>query len=68
MDDRLVARISDPDSIEDIEDWLIAHQIPTLGFEVIDVSDVTLYYDIIVTIQFECERDLILFNLTWMGK
>jgi hypothetical protein len=68
MDDGLVARISDPDSIEDIEVWLTTHQIPVLSFEVIDVSDVTLYHDIIVTIQFKHEQDLILFNLTWMGK
>lgn len=68
MKDELVVRISDPENLDDIEEWLTEHQIPLLQFEIVDVSDVTLYHDVIVTMRFERKQDYILFNLTWMGK
>lgn len=59
--------VSDPDQTE-IELWLMEKNIPVKSFELIDVSDVTIYYDVVLTVEFLNAEDAMLFKLTWADK
>lgn len=59
--------MADPD-IPAIEDWLSDRRIPLTKFEVVDVSDVSMYYDVMLEIVFVDPSDAMLFKMTWMGK
>ena len=62
---KIMISILDQNHLEEIEDWLTDRQIKITSFEVVDVSDVTLYHDTILTVVFSDENDVALFKLTW---
>lgn len=67
LDDQLTVLINDPD-IPGIEDWLSERRILLKDFEVVDVSDLTIYYDVMLKIVFVNHDDAILFKMTWMSR
>ena len=57
--------ITDPEDIDQIDSWLADNCQSVVGWELLDVSDVTIYYDSILTVSFSSEDEAVLFALRW---
>jgi hypothetical protein len=58
--------IPDPTDIEAMQEWLMDSDIDPIDFNMVDVSDVSLYHDVMLEIIFRTEEEMTLFKLTWM--
>lgn len=59
--------VPDPD-MDVITEWLEQHELKPTLMEVLDVSDVSPYYDTMLTVCFASEDDALMFKLTWIPQ
>jgi hypothetical protein len=60
--------LADLTDVEAVHEWLMDSAINVAEFNLVDVSDTSLYHDTAIELVFNTEEDMMMFKLAWADR